>query len=432
MDDSRLGKIFPDIIHPLLSLSCQSPITTPAPHLLAVALSGGADSLALTLLADAYARAHGGRIVALTVDHGLRAESAAEARTVRAWMRTRGIEHQILTPPPDPAASNLQASARQRRYDALAEYCRAQGILHCLVAHHAGDQRETVALHEARGESADGASGIGAMRAYRGVRFLRPLLGVERADIETYLRAQHVAWIEDPSNRNMDFARVRMRQQLADNPAQAIALSATARHAGEARGKRDDALADAAMRLVTLHPAGYAQLPLAGWQQLDARLAHQLLADLLTTVSGATHRPRVAETTGLAAALADGMPTRTLQHCEITCHNGTLRIAREHGRVAPPLTLSGEGCVTWDGRFQVTYHIAKGQALTLKALGHAGRKQGDRSLPLATPSLWHLDVLQFTPHMETSAFEHQATRVVIGFAPAKPLAAAPFWWLNKQ
>ena len=401
----------------------------PAAHLV-IALSGGADSMALALLAAEWAQLRGGQLTTLTVDHGLRPESRTEAEHVASLMAARHIPHHILTPTHAEHSNNLQENARAWRYDALAEWCRTHHVLHCLVAHHAGDQRETVALHHARGDTADGPSGMATVRNYQGIRFLRPLLGFEKAELVQHLEAQGAAWVEDPSNRNTQFARVRMRETLQGDAALTADLTTRAAEESEARSARDAQLAQAAMQCVTFSPAGYAVLDLAAWKRLDKLLASQMLADVLTTISGATQRPRKADTDRLCDALrAPSLSRRTLHGCEIDSIKGVLRIAREASRVAAPVTLSGTGRLLWDARFMVQYDVPASHPLTLRALDNHRRS----GLPAATPSLWHLDARVFVPHITAIAHDLPAgARVSIGFAPAKPLAAAPFWWLNKN
>lgn len=391
--------------------------------------------MALTLLADAWLRERAGTLTALTVDHRLRSESTAEAHQVAAWMKTRSIAHHILTPKHTPHSNNTQNAARQWRYDALAEYCSSNGILHCLIAHHAGDNRETMLLHRQRGETTDGDSGMSAVRTYRGVRFLRPMLQLERAELVGFLEAHAATWIEDPSNRNMQFARVRMRQQLSEPTTDHEAIDAAIHAAAFTRTERDDDFAQAAMELVQLQPLGFAQIDLKAWQALDTPLANRLLADCLRTISGSTHRPRLHETEALAQALReDNFRKRTLQHCEISVKGNAIRIAREAAKAAAPVVLSGSGSLRWDGRFTVEYSLPPALSLTLKALGPAGRRQTKAfaDLPAATPALWHLDELVHVPHMAgIQASLPEGACVRIGFAPAKPLAAAPFWCLNQ-
>lgn len=384
--------------------------------------------MALALLAQDYVRARGGEVVTLTVDHRLREESTQEAAQVAAWMRARHIPHYILTPEHTEVSRNMQEAARQWRYDALADFCTSHGILHCLVAHHAGDRRETALLHQARGETADGASGMGYVRNYRGVRFLRPMLGFERAELTDFLRQRDVRWIEDPSNYNPKFARVRTRTMLATQDHYA-ALDAQIAQAGEARAARDEALAAAAVQCVAISPLGFADIALAPWRTLPPLLASQLLADTITMISGDTHRPRAQDTARLMSALGSGFRKRTLQRCEVTQTGDCLRIAREASRVAPPAVLRGRGVFMWDQRFRVHYDLPAGEALTIEALGTEGKRQLQlRDLPRATPCLRALDEQRFVPHMHFPA----PPGISVGFAPAKPLAAAPFWWLLRD
>ncbi|HTC18050.1 MAG TPA: tRNA lysidine(34) synthetase, partial [Stellaceae bacterium] len=110
---------------------------------LAVACSGGADSMALTLLADRWARGQGGAVTALIVDHALRPDSAREAAQAAGWLESRGIAHRILKRAGPAPTGDVEAFARQARYRLFEEWCAANGVLHLLAAHHRDDQAET-------------------------------------------------------------------------------------------------------------------------------------------------------------------------------------------------------------------------------------------------------------------------------------------------
>ncbi|HLU65659.1 MAG TPA: tRNA lysidine(34) synthetase TilS, partial [Kofleriaceae bacterium] len=167
---------------------------------LAVAVSGGPDSLCLCLLAHGWAKARGGEVSALTVDHGLRPTSADEARQVAAWLGPRGIDHHVLRWTGAKPATAIQEAAREARYRLLGDWCRAAGVLHLLLAHHLDDQAETVAFRRARGSGPEGLAGMPAVRELAGLRLLRPLLGVPKARLVATLEAAGQAWLEDPSN----------------------------------------------------------------------------------------------------------------------------------------------------------------------------------------------------------------------------------------
>lgn len=175
-----------------------------------MAVSGGCDSVALLLLAH---QAFGGRVCALTVDHGLRAESAAEARHVGAICERLGVRHAVLRWDGKKPAGNIQAEARAARYRLMAEWCAANEVRWLATAHHADDVAETLLMRLARGS---GVGGLAAMRAVRrlgpGVTLLRPLLGVRRAELAELAAACEP--VADPSNDNPRFDRTKARALL--------------------------------------------------------------------------------------------------------------------------------------------------------------------------------------------------------------------------
>lgn len=196
-------------------------------------MSGGPDSLALLLLSHA---AYRGRVIALTVDHGLRATSAGEAAMVAHVCATRGVPHATLTWSGDKPAANLQAAARAARYALMRDHCAARGINWLLTAHHADDQAETLLLRLARGSGAGGLSGIRARRDLgEGVTLLRPLLGVRRADLRAVVDAAGLAPVDDPANRSPAYDRTAARQLLVATPwLDAARLADAAAHLADA------------------------------------------------------------------------------------------------------------------------------------------------------------------------------------------------------
>lgn len=169
--------------------------------------------MALALSTQAYAEICGSSIITLTIDHALRPESAAEAEHVGAWLRARGTEHHILrwehAPPPP---GNLQENAREARYALLTGWCRAHHIRDLLVAHTADDQAETFLHRLTRGSGVNGLACMEAMTQRGEVRILRPFLTLHKHVLVDFLRAENQPWIEDPSNENDRFTRVRLRK----------------------------------------------------------------------------------------------------------------------------------------------------------------------------------------------------------------------------
>src|SRR5205085_3421398 len=178
---------------------------------IAVAVSGGPDSLALTILADRWARERGGRLAALTVDHQLRPESAEEARIVGGWLAARGIAHHVLVWTDPKPATGIQEAARAARYRLLAGWCHEQGCLHLLTAHHREDQAETYLIRCRAGSGLDGLAGMSAVREMAGLRLVRPLLALPKARLTALLETERQPFLSDPSNRNPIFERARLR-----------------------------------------------------------------------------------------------------------------------------------------------------------------------------------------------------------------------------
>ncbi len=232
------------------------------PHpVLAVGASGGADSTALTLLSDGWARASGGGVVAMIVDHGLRPSSAEEAALTRSRFAARGIPTQVLTLAGLGHGPALAARARAARHAVLEQACRDRGILHLLLGHHQGDQAETVLMRRRAGSGQDGCAGMPALREAGDIRILRPLLGIAPARLRAYLRTRHCDWIEDPSNADQAAQRARLRAELSGaDPAWRAALLAEAAQAGAARSARDHAIARVLAERVRFSPLGYALL----------------------------------------------------------------------------------------------------------------------------------------------------------------------------
>ena len=224
---------------------------------LAIAVSGGADSLALTLLANRWARQRGGHVVGLTVDHGLRSSSAAEARQTGTWLRAHHIEHHVLTWVGKKPQSGLQHRAREARYAFLTDWCRRHHCLHLMTAHHRVDQAETVAIRKERQSGETGLAAMAAIRELQGLRLLRPLLGIDKSALEASLQAAKQIWIDDPTNASPAFTRNRLRQTGLDIDT----LLDEAERYGQRRSSADRRLATTLVHNVRIDPAGFARLP---------------------------------------------------------------------------------------------------------------------------------------------------------------------------
>jgi tRNA(Ile)-lysidine synthase len=368
---------------------------------LAVAVSGGGDSMALALLAHDWAAARGGRITALTVDHGLRAAAATEAAQVAAWCKERGIAHVILTRSGAAPDRGVQAFARAARYALLEEWCRAHAVLHLLLGHQRDDQAETAAIRDAAGSGLDGLAGMASVSERAAVRLLRPLLPVPRERLREFLAARGQPWIEDPSNRNRAFTRVRVRVALgrAGLGSSDAHRAATARRLGAARAAREAADARHLGLWVMLHPAGFAVLDPRGLAGADA-LGIKAFGAVLMTISGGVYPPRRARIERLYGEIAAGLAQgRTLGGCLILPQRGKVLVCREPEAVALPLPLVPGGEVRWDGRFRVALDPVAPAGLAVGALGRDGPAvardlRESAAAPLPAAIRWTLPALR--------------------------------------
>ncbi|MEL0112085.1 MAG: tRNA lysidine(34) synthetase TilS [Rickettsiales bacterium] len=170
---------------------------------MAVACSGGPDSMVLLALTQDWALRAGGSVTALIVDHGLRDESAAEAEWAADQAVRLGVSSAILSLAGARHVSNLQARARAGRYGLLFEWCRAHGHLHLLVGHHRDDQSETVRMRAERGSGEDGLAAMAPVHERAHARVLRPLLDFPKARLQATLQARGLSSVSDPSNQDI-------------------------------------------------------------------------------------------------------------------------------------------------------------------------------------------------------------------------------------
>lgn len=346
----------------------------PAPRV-AVGVSGGPDSLALTFLMDAWVRARGGSVLGLTLDHGLRPEAAEEARWVGTVLNGRDIPHETLrwqAPKPDKVR---QERAREERYDRLRARCAEHGILHLAIGHHREDRAETVLLRLRAGSGLDGLAGMAHEREMPELRLIRPLLTLPKARLIATLRARCQAWIEDPTNRRPDQLRVRIRglmPGLADEGLSAARINEIAGLIGRTRGVLEQAQDALMARSVTLHPAGFAWVDPAAIGDVPAQVARGVLSRVLLAVGGQVYPPRAARLERLYACLREGLGRGcTLGGCRVVPRRGCWLVLREAGR-SPRFALRAGETLVYDGRYELTLALAAPAALEIGPLGRDG------------------------------------------------------------
>jgi len=392
----------------------------PRPHL-AIAVSGGADSMALALLAQYWACRRGGAVIALTVDHGLRPGSGTEAELTLSRLAGRGIPGRKLIVPDLLRGPALAERARDARYEVLIDACTALGIIHLLVAHHRGDQVETVMMRALSSSAPRGLAGMAALSEARFVRILRPLLDIPPGNLRGFLTHRGMDWIEDPSNRDRSALRARLRGARADLDGTGKATEAVAeaaRQAGVHRAARDRAVALTLAERATIGPEGYAVVT-------PGAIDPEALAALIRTIAGAPHAPPIDR----AAVMARDLGKATLGGVMILPAGrrgpGWL-LVRERRAMQGPVAA----CLNavWDGRFRLTGALPDGFApgLVVRALSsEAARFRTRGGLPASVlhglPALWLGEKLIAIPHIGFGDSRWRFT-----FDPRNRASGAPF------
>jgi len=400
--------------------------------------------MALLLLADRWAKSKGGSVTALTVDHRLRPESGDEARAVARWLGRHRIRHEILVRHGELAHGDLQAAAREARYALLEEWCRSHHVLHLLVGHHREDQAETLLLRLARGSGLSGLAGMPALSWRRDIRVLRPLLDIKRARLAATVAASGLDAVEDPSNTDSAFARVRMREaapMLDHLGLSSERLAATTIQTGRARDAIERVTASLVSRSVVLHRAAVATIDPAPWRVAPDEIRLRVLAAVLTTIGGKVYPPRFDRLTAMAAVLAaDGPGTgRVLGGCRVIARKGLWLVFREARGLEPPVLLEPGNCVRWDGRYEAILNpsAVPGDAIRIGAAGEAGCAVAraivsDRSahhVPYrgwaSLPGLWRGGRLISLPWLSWREADWRG-EVSVRFRPIRPLCGPGF------
>jgi tRNA(Ile)-lysidine synthase len=313
----------------------------------AVAFSGGGDSLALLLAADAWAQRLGRDLVVLTVDHGLRAESAAWTAACAAVAVRLDRPFRALAWTGDKPKTGLPAAARAARHALLADAARAAGARVILIGHTADDVLEARRMRAAGSTVPDPRewSPSPAWPQGRGVFLARPLLGLSRRGIRDWLAARAETWIEDPANADLTYARARARH-TAQGCASAPEPAAGEHAAHLARVCEADA-------------AGVLAIPRAALQAAAPDFARRFVAAACLCAGGGARPPLRARTERLVARLrGEEKFVSSLAGARITADTSTARFAREPGEAArgglAPLRLAAGKVGVWDGRFEVS------------------------------------------------------------------------------
>ncbi len=336
---------------------------------LCVAVSGGSDSTALLHLLHQYLADHEGpRLVAVTVDHGLRTAARDEAQQVAALCATLNIQHHIVIWDGQKSKTGVQDAARNARYALLRQTALACGAGAIVTAHTRDDQVETIRMRRRRG-TGRGLSGMAQSVLYnRDCWILRPLLEVRKQALRDHLKQAGIGWLDDPSNLDRRYERVRIRLDES-NPAEDDELLSMVSAMTQARHKEAESLGRFLKDNVIVHADMIVELPQV--PEILSDHLQQAVALMAALMGGRAYLPGARSQDQIARFCAGGgAPRITLSRSVLDRRAQSIFIYRET-RGLPRMSIEPDSTIVWDGRHQITNLASSGAIL----IGPAGKWQ---------------------------------------------------------
>ncbi|MGD9638951.1 MAG: tRNA lysidine(34) synthetase TilS [Alphaproteobacteria bacterium] len=345
---------------------------------IAVGVSGGSDSMFLMLCLAKWAKTRKNKIIILTVDHKLRTESAEEAQKVKIWAEGLGLEQVVLTWEGEKPKTGVQEQARKARFNLLLSYCQDNNIKFLALAHHLEDQAETFLIRLGRGSGVDG---LGAMRHITnidGINVIRPLLNISHNGFKKYLKENQMEWVEDPSNQNDHYQRVKIRKilpLLTDYGISPDVLSKTAEQMQRVRSFLDKITKEEIVKHTKLYEEGFITASPNLFICNDDEIALRTLKKIIMGVCGLEYPLRLEKLSRLLDCLRnpDSFKGATLSGCQILKNKvkdecGYLFV-RETKKVEQSVCVNQTTSILWDKRFIINIKNNSNKNLIVRPLG---------------------------------------------------------------
>jgi len=267
------------------------------PKKIAVAVSGGCDSVALAMLLNEFCREKKIKLFAVTVDHKMRENSSVEASELNKILAKKKIFHEILEISAKKIPQkNIEANLRELRYKLLSDFCEKNKIEYLFLGHHAGDVAENFLIRLFRGSGLDGLSTMAEVSDYKKIKLVRPLLDFEKDDLKKFLKIKKIKWFEDETNSDEKFLRNKIRKFFESfeekNLIQKRIKNATDEIA-KTRDFLDDILLDEAKKILKLQKNGNFLIHHKKFRKLDEKIALKILALILMEVGKKDYKPRL-------------------------------------------------------------------------------------------------------------------------------------------
>ena len=358
----------------------------PSHPILTVGVSGGADSLYLTLMLNEWVKKHKGKLFAVTVDHALRPESAAEAQTVHKFLAAYSIPHEILIWTGEKPKTRIEEKAREKRYDLLCNFCKQHKADALCLAHHQEDQAETFFLRLVRSSGLKGLASMRFQSTQNGVKILRPLLTTSKQHITETLQKKNIAWIEDQMNQNPAFERVRWRlfqPKLNEMGLTPSVIGNSIQRLNRANEALEFYTQQFIQQSVKWHPENYLEISKTQFTQLPLELRVRVVEFL---ISNFTNKAKNISLKSIEKIATDLPKYATLNKCQWVIKKETIFIALEPKYLPNTLKLEPRKWAYWG-----CYSVFANSACTLQHQAPKPRAKDvpyliQRTFPYASPN----------------------------------------------
>jgi len=343
-----------------------------------VGVSGGGDSLALLLLSAEWAQNTNRSLKAVTIDHGLRPGSSLECDHVKRISDELCIQHTTLKWLTKPIG-NLQNAARNARHELLLEWTNKQKLSVVLLGHTLDDNAETIIIKLIRGSGVDGLAGIEKNKNINGLNIFRPLINISRDDLRRYLQVKKVTWIDEPSNFDERFERIKVRNflpSLSDIGLTSKKLVKLASHMSRAKEALNWHVSNFARQHVQQTIWGDLSINFDEFIKIPREYQFRLLSSGLRWISGKVHKPRFQSLERLLNAITSRKlgKSMTLMGCIIKYDGNWIKLTREFSAISKP-SIVLEPNFVWEKKWQIEIDLEQLNVATVGPVGKNGLEQ---------------------------------------------------------
>ena len=353
-----------------------------------VGVSGGGDSMALLHLSAEWAEENKRKIKAVTIDHGLRSSSLSECVHVKKISEKLSIEHTTLKWLAKPSG-NLQNAARNARHELFLDWTKKSKLSVVLLGHTMDDNAETIMIKLIRGSGIDGLAGISKNKKINELAIFRPLINITRDDLRKYLIMKNIQWIDEPSNFDERFERIKVRNllpKLSDFGLTAKKLIALSSHMNRAKEALNGEVLRFAKQHVQQKNWGDLEIKLDEFIKIPKEYQFRLLSAALLWISGKVYRPRFNSLERLIIALNSSSLGRgsCLMGCLIKCDEEKIILSREFSAISKP-SQAVKSKFLWEKHWQLVVDSSKINNTMIGPLGKKGLKQIENSKSFNVP-----------------------------------------------